>query len=164
MSRLHLRELRLGRIRRRAWIAAATLFVAMWIALFAQLASGHDPALVARKARTRTATAQAPTQTQPSPQPSQSTPMAVVDPQTGQLVDANTGAPVQIDPSTGQAVDPSTGVAVDPQTGEALDGSGESSSQSQSQSSPSQQQQQPSVPSVAPQPSYQPAPMVTQQS
>ncbi|MGI8558669.1 MAG: hypothetical protein ACR2ND_10225 [Solirubrobacteraceae bacterium] len=105
------RRLRIRTIRRAAWAAGGALFAAAWLALFVQLAQGHDPALSSK----RIAAVQA-----APPLPSQAAPPQVsVDPQTGQPVDPQTGQPV--DPQTGQPVDPQTGQPVDPQTGQPVD-------------------------------------------
>jgi hypothetical protein len=47
-ARLAARSARIALMRRRIAAGSVALFVALWLALFAQLASGHDPALSKR--------------------------------------------------------------------------------------------------------------------
>jgi hypothetical protein len=64
-ARARVRRARARRIRRRLVALSATLFVAAWLAIFARLASGHDPAL-AQKRSTATTSGQKATTTAPS--------------------------------------------------------------------------------------------------
>jgi cytoskeletal protein RodZ len=59
-ERLRARRRRIRTLRRRVAAVLAVAFVALWIGIYAQLATGNDPALVAsatRKATTSTTTA-----------------------------------------------------------------------------------------------------------
>jgi lipase chaperone LimK len=89
--RLRARRRREGELRRRAVLISAAVFAVLWVAVFAQLVSGHDPVLgrgtktasVSRQTTQQQASQAAPsvsdeTQAAPSPQPVAPSPAPVI--------------------------------------------------------------------------------------
>ncbi|HUZ28615.1 MAG TPA: hypothetical protein VMU90_05195 [Solirubrobacteraceae bacterium] len=58
-SRLAARRTRITKLRKRFIAGGATVFVAVWIGIFGQLVSGHDPALAARSSSGSASSSQA---------------------------------------------------------------------------------------------------------
>lgn len=106
------RRRRIGDLRRRALSLSASLFAALWLVVFAQMGTGHDPVLSA-KGGTRAARMQP-----AAAPPPRHRYMLAVDPVTGAIervpVDGGSAAAGQIGGSSGQAAAPAPAPAPPP--------------------------------------------------